>query len=150
MNELSLYRVKLARTPYVIGLDGIVYHEENGTPLEPYKQNNGILYTKLLYPPNTKRKMFRGKKKTKYSYKTFCNARLLIETLFGTNFKYKIIYKNGDKSDVSYNNLMIRQTIKKGTHYYNTGELIDLMDYFSIIESRINTFPFERILLYIE
>lgn len=146
---MERYNLPLKRTPYVISLDGYIYNANTARRLKPQKTASGTVSTRIYYPPQIETSTYYGKIRHKREFKVVSNARLMINTFFSIGFKYKILYKDGDKTNCAIENLVIKQTIKRGTHYYD-GLKVDLVEFLPIIESRIGIDPYEKILLSID
>lgn len=147
---MSSLKIAIKRTPYEIGLDGYIYNINSLKRLTSQITRSGTVSTRLYYPPQILKDTYRGRVRHKNEYKVVSNARLLINTLFSVSFKYKILYKDGDKTNCALDNLVLKQTVKNGTHYSDSGERIDLSVFIPLIESRINKIPYEKILLYVD
>ena len=148
MNLIDV-RLPIKRTAYEIDLAGNIYNINSNKRLRSQITKNGTISTRIYYPPQIIRDTYRGNIRQQKEYKVVSNARLMINTFFSIGFKYKIIYKDGDKTNLKIDNLVIKQTIRKGTHYYD-GEIVNLSDFKYLIENRINITPYEKILLSID
>lgn len=146
---MERYTLPIKRTPYVICLDGYIYNTNTLKRLKPQTTASGTVSTRIYYPPQIITDTYHKKIRKKREFKVVSNARLLINTFFSIGFKYKILYKDGDKSNCALENLLIKQTIKRGTHYYD-GLVIELSEFDYLIEGNMAFEPYEKILLSID
>lgn len=106
----------MPRTNYTIDLTGTIYNR-HGVELKSDYTQQGRRNTRIYYKPRQIVRTLYHKRRRKRMYKVVSNARTMVEQVFVIPFSYKILYIDGDKSNTSLTNLIIKDTLK----YYNTN-----------------------------
>lgn len=130
-------------TNYLIDLNGDIYNKRTGVKLKSnyskYGQRNTVIYFKPLFKVHVDRRRSKQKRKIIRKTKTIANARQMLETYFIINFKYKILYKDGDKSNTHMSNLIIRKNV--------TFDTIDGNELITVVEKTYREGDYQKIII---